>query len=495
VAQPFSVQSDQTSAVVWYVDGLGNVSQEGSFISDGPIQTDGSLLLGAQAAAPAPVLGYAQVYSLDGASVQIETGTGAPAGLAVNGTAGWINPLAYGAKGDGVTDDTAALQAALNAAGRAQTGMYLPDAPGGSYRTTGLTVPGGVIAIQGESQLFRANAPLVTYIKGSVLAPLNTSVTALLTIGVSGAGSVVNTNPHGVRIIGIGFNGVVGGTSVGGLWGAIVTDTSDVSFESCRDLYLDTTVTGTGAPTAGGTGLGGFAKVLSSGSGNGFSENCRILNCSSYGVGSYLITDGTTAGAGGSTDGRMVSCQINSHTNGIQFGPTNASTGGWSMVDVHMSSPFSNWHVTYGLAGAPWTLRIVGCYFDVCGAAASIICNGRGLNVVGSYFRLGSSPHKIGIQFSSTMATTGRDPGAVISGNVMDLNNSTVATCFVKILGMTAANVVLNGGGMFANNMVDNHGHAMPGSWVGQVIGSDSTAVVATSGATLTLVQGPVLSA
>ncbi|MFE5258228.1 right-handed parallel beta-helix repeat-containing protein [Streptomyces coelicoflavus] len=53
----------------------------------------------------------------------------------------WLNVLDYGAQGDGVTDDTVAIQAALNAC--PMGGIVY--APGGSYRTsTTLSVPPGV---------------------------------------------------------------------------------------------------------------------------------------------------------------------------------------------------------------------------------------------------------------------------------------------------------------------------------------------------------------
>jgi parallel beta-helix repeat protein len=82
-------------------------------------------------------------------------------GLYVFGGASWasvsqskaygnvLNVMAFGAKGDGTTDDSGAIQAAINAAssGSAQSVVYLPDAPGGYALNATLTLPGGVSLI------------------------------------------------------------------------------------------------------------------------------------------------------------------------------------------------------------------------------------------------------------------------------------------------------------------------------------------------------------
>jgi hypothetical protein len=408
-------------------------------------------------------------------------------------TSDLIPVTAYGATGDGATDDTAAIQAAVNAGATFGTGVWFPPATGGCYRTTGVSVPAGVTGLYGSALLSRTDGPAITALTGSVLAPASDTVTSLLTVGSSGSGSFVATNPHGLMVDGLGFLGLTtAGASVSGMWGITVTDTSDVTLIRCRDLYCDAPDF-TGYPS-GGNGPGGFARFLSSGSGNGFSENARVLFCGSYGAGQFLQADGTVAGAGGSTDGRVVSCQANGHNYGVQLGPSYAGTGGWAILECHFSSTDSASHISYGSAGSPWTLRVEACYLDVC-QGTPLICDGRGLIATGNYIRAGrTGSNTLAISFGAGLTAQGSDPAAVITGNTLDLNGSGSVRALAQFNGFTATDLATNGGGEYRNNLVHNHGAAMPASWTGQWIGSDGQPVTDTTTATLDLAAGPVLS-
>jgi hypothetical protein len=68
-------------------------------------------------------------------------------GTTINGTGQGINAKAYGAKGDGVANDTTSLQNALNAAFAAQEDLFIPS---GVYLVTGLRIPGRALASQDD---------------------------------------------------------------------------------------------------------------------------------------------------------------------------------------------------------------------------------------------------------------------------------------------------------------------------------------------------------
>jgi hypothetical protein len=372
-----------------------------------------------------------------------------------------------------------------------QGAAYFPPGLGCYWVSgSGILLQNNLVALLGSQALFRSDGPTVTSLYGTVFAPINSSVTSVFRIGVTGNGSVVTTNPHGITIEGIGIAGITpSGVTVSGMYGFLGNDTSDVTFRFCSSLYCDTVLSG--GPT-GGTGTGGWVNNLSSSSGNGFGENWEFIACRGFGDGKAINVDGSGSGFGGSTDGKIIGCQWNSHNRGIQLGPSNAGTGGWSITDCHFSSASGLNHINYGSAGSPYTLRVTGCYFDVVASTGNaIVCNGRGLECINNYFRAGASSVQA-IAFGAGLDVTDRDPHAVVMGNIWDMNTNTNNTVvsFGIFKGFTAANVAANAAGIYSRNFATNHGASLPTSWVAQWVGSDNAAVAATSNGNLILDQG-----
>jgi hypothetical protein len=84
-------------------------------------------------------------------------------GVLQSGTSGVINVLTHGAKGDGTTDDTTAIQAVLNTyAGKAV--VFIPDT-GSNYMVGALTVPSGTDLLIHGKLLFNQSGGSMIYVQ------------------------------------------------------------------------------------------------------------------------------------------------------------------------------------------------------------------------------------------------------------------------------------------------------------------------------------------
>ncbi len=126
----------RTSLPVWSLDDDGNTIQVGTAtLGDG-------VVVKRTPAPDNPSSGALKVFSPDGEALYTIDSTGhmsiISAGAGVGGTPDWYNIKAFGAKGDGVTNDSVAIQDAINAASAAGGGNVY--APVGTYRVTSALV-------------------------------------------------------------------------------------------------------------------------------------------------------------------------------------------------------------------------------------------------------------------------------------------------------------------------------------------------------------------
>lgn len=130
---PFNVQPapGAQGAGVIFNDSAGNETINGSLTIGGVER------LAAQATAPLQTPGYVTLYSPDGVGLSSVSGGGVTsivsAGVPGSGGLDWLNVKAFGAAGNGTTDDTAAITAALAAVPSNGGVVYFPA---GNYLIT-----------------------------------------------------------------------------------------------------------------------------------------------------------------------------------------------------------------------------------------------------------------------------------------------------------------------------------------------------------------------
>lgn len=154
-------------------NGVASFDAAGNEVLKASLTVGGVVRLAAQAAAPVQVPGTLTLWSPDGSTLSALGAGGTPGGFQVDGTTDWFNAKAFGATGNGTTDDTAAILAAL-AAAKANGGgvVYLPA---GTYSTSAsLVIPADGVYILGAGM----GATIVKPATGAQFDAISTAIPA-----------------------------------------------------------------------------------------------------------------------------------------------------------------------------------------------------------------------------------------------------------------------------------------------------------------------------
>ena len=259
-----------------------------------------------------------RTYTLGGAVVNGYSDRGtvlADGGDAAAGTKQFaIKAIDYGAKADDSLDDTAAIQAAIDAA-EANGGCYV-DLPSGQFRLTGggLTIEDHGVILRGATRGYENEAD-----RGTVLAPLSAMSGPLLTISSGGVFSIYRSGVENITFRSGGAyysDGLLAlvncrdcivrdcslymnDSEANGNAALMITSTSSLASTGNRieDCYIHST-----RYLSGPTNGTGYGVEISNPTGtyntSNYFTNCKFYDPSNSGDGSYFVLEtGTNVGA------------------------------------------------------------------------------------------------------------------------------------------------------------------------------------------------------
>ncbi len=337
-----------------------------------------------------------------------------------------VNVNDYGAVGDGLTDDSAAIQAALNA------GTYVVGAPGATYRCdTSLTITNKSLRLENIILLFNSN--------DGIVYTSNNNATIFYV--------------ENVRIV---ANILATGTALSASW-----TTAGAGTESCR--FVDVFITGNSNVKAWTTGIN-----ITNGH-NNIVESCSVVNTAAITDMDYGIkVNGTgvtttvqnsfiqSAGTGvifeqGSYNSKVINCYIYIANIGVHFAYTTAQYG--AILGVYNSLIYP---IQYGVkAEASIALTVSDCFFqkDFAGTWVGVYLDQLGGTEVFESMVVNN-------QFGNNLGTAPWTGVLVEDGRVVNISDnqfdSSAGTC-ISMSATATENIVRNNINMQAITFITNN--------------------------------------
>lgn len=204
----------------------------------------------------------------------------------------------FGAKGNGTTDDTAALNAAMTAAASANKSCYMPA---GIYRTTGLTYPSGLQSLFGDGRGITIIKRIDNAIAGQYMfSPTNIG-------GVSIRGLTIDCNAANNTQISAGI--VATGCWLLRLYDMAIINTTAVSGVYGWGVNFSNGIDGTHGTSSSFSDCE-FSGVQEGILVGGTSKNVIVTGCSFYGT----IRNAVSMGAEGANANDCTGCEVSNCT-------------------------------------------------------------------------------------------------------------------------------------------------------------------------------------